>query len=130
MFSQELFGLSTIIGRLIGKFFIFQAQADIVDNGLLVVDEEPDRNGDTWPRLAMVLSHSLMNVAPFQVLTPRDLQDPGLSDDVIRIYPSDLYVDGSMWTLREFNGQVREMAPITDLVAFWLTIWNNATPPT
>jgi hypothetical protein len=97
---------------------------------VLVVDEEPDRNGDTWPRLAMVLSHSLMNVAPFQVLTPRDLQDPGLSDDVIRIYPSDLYVDGSMWTLREFNGQVREMAPITDLVAFWLTIWNNATPPT
>lgn len=97
---------------------------------VLVVDESEDRNGDEWPRLAMVMSHSLMNVAAFQVFTPRDLQDPSITDDVVRIYPTDLYVDGTMWTLREFNGVNRDEAPITDLVEFWLSVWATATPPT
>ena len=70
----------------------------------------------------MVMSHSLMNVAAFQVFTPRDLQDPSITDDVVRIYPTDLYVDGTMWTLREFNGVNRDEAPVTDLVEFWLSV--------
>lgn len=96
---------------------------------LLITDEKRDRNGEQWARTALVLTHSLMNVAPFQIFTPRQLNDPNLSDDVVRIYPTDSYADGTLWTMREFLGdENRESNEISRAVSLWESITAKSTP--
>ena len=58
-----------------------------------------------WARSGVVLSHATFHGAPFEVFNP---SEPGFervrtTNDIIRIYPSDLFVDGSMWMFKEYN---------------------------
>ncbi len=97
---------------------------------VVITDEGEDRNGDTWARTLLVLSHSFMSQAPFRVLTPQMSGDPFAEDDVVRIYPADLYADGTMYTLREFltadpNSRLEEIDRHVDFLG---AVWDGATP--
>ena len=92
---------------------------------VLVTDAEPDRHGRQWARTAQVLTHSFYRSTPFNVLGP---QEAGVfsNTDVVRIYRSDLFVDGTLWTMREFLGGDPETHPIERLTRFWLSTWDDA----
>ncbi len=101
---------------------------------LLTVDYEldadfPDRNGDAkqWPRHAMVLSHAMIRARPFEVLPP---QDPDAEDasDRVRVYPADLFNDGNMWHLYEFNSTADEWDQLNQFDDFGDAVWSNGTP--
>ena len=69
---------------------------------VMITDALKDRNGTQWARKAMVMSHQMYRAAPFEVVAP----DPssGQTSDSVRIYPSDFFVDGTLWTMHEFRG--------------------------
>jgi phosphatidylserine/phosphatidylglycerophosphate/cardiolipin synthase-like enzyme len=76
--------------------------------------EGSDRN---WPRSAMVLSHPLWHGSPFSVLPPENPNETEASDRV-RVYPSDHFVDGNMWRIREFRPQPDESPQIDKIADF------------
>lgn len=90
---------------------------------VLITDHEDDRNGDTWARTVMSMTHPMYRSAPFEVITPAP--DSGLSNDLVRIYPSDFFVDGTLWTMQEFLGGRTEDGEIARMNARWLDLWNN-----
>lgn len=101
---------------------------------VLITETEKDRNGKQWPRKAMIMTHPMWNGAPFEVLDPFDAQVQ-TNDDVVRIYPSDMFADGSLWILRDFIGseEARQQNPstpdpISRVAQLWLSTWDAATP--
>lgn len=94
----------------------------------MILDEAEDRNGDQWARTGLVLTHQLYRSAPFEVFTPQQLNDPNEDDNVVRIQRSDLFVDGTLWTMREFLGTPREGSQLTRLVGLFDEAWSDATP--
>jgi hypothetical protein len=81
---------------------------------LMIVDSADDRNGETWPRQALVLSHELVRGGPFDV----ERREP---NDFVNIYPADQFYDGNMWVISERGGQVQARESIDDLLAYWRT---------
>lgn len=91
--------------------------AQFVDRELptmMIIDSAEDRNGDEWPRKAVVLSHELVRGAPFDV----ERREPF---DFVNIYPSDQFYDGNMWVIAERGGRVHQRESIDDLLAYWRT---------
>jgi hypothetical protein len=81
-----------------------------------------------WARSGIVLSHATFHGAPFEVFNP---SEPGFErvrtpNDIIRIYPSDLFVDGSMWMFKEYN-RLSEQALLNSLEDF---VENDILPNT
>ena len=106
---------------------------------MVVTDHEADRNGEYWGRTALVLSHSLYKPSPFEVFTPQQIGDLNEDDNVVRIYKSDMFIDGTMWTLREFGGAGRAGAggdgvadtPVEQaekMALDFIELWDSATP--
>lgn len=97
---------------------------------MLITNHEEDRNDFLWPRSAMVMSHPLYRATPFEVFTPEP--SSGLSNDIVRIYPSDFFTDGTMWVMDEFfSGRNASDPPdneVQRLTVRWLDTWNRATP--
>ena len=85
---------------------------------LMVIDQEIDRNGRKRPRKVASLSHSLWRASPYEVEERLDKRS-----DAVKIYPSDLFVDGNMWVLSESGSSVHKDALLNDFVAAWLKIW-------
>ncbi len=71
---------------------------------VVVTDDLAGNSDRNWPRTALVLTHPLWHGAPFSVLPPENPDEEDASDRV-HIYPSDHFVDGNMWRLREFSTQ-------------------------
>ena len=94
---------------------------------MLIIDQQPDRNGTRWGRTGMVLSHPLYHQSPFEMLTPEQVGKDNMVDraNFVRVYPSDTFVDGTLWTLHEFLGSDRSLSPIDDLLAFWDPLWST-----
>lgn len=105
---------------------------------MVITDHEADRNGEYWGRTALVLSHSLFKPAPFEVFTPRQLNRLDEDDNIVRIYKSDMFIDGTMWTLREFGGAGRTGAgsdaaantpvrQVETMARDFIELWDGAT---
>lgn len=58
------------------------------------------KGGKEWPRVVGTISHKLYQSAPFEVFNPAQLGEQ-TPNDIVRVYPSDVFVDGSMWMMRE-----------------------------
>ena len=97
---------------------------------VVITDVAPDRNGDRWARTGMVLSHGFFYQAPFEILTPSQVPELFTDSDVIRIYPSDLFADGTLLTWREFSGQQDAYGELADLEEFWASAWDVSTAGT
>ncbi len=88
-----------------------------------------DYGNTSSARSGMVLTHPTFHGAPFEVFNPGE---PGFErvrtdDDIVRIYPSDLFVDGSLWMFREYN-QNNKMPTLDRLTGFVEgELWANAT---
>lgn len=137
---DELRGLTNSLN---GEPVVRQAPASIgYVPTFLVTNSVPDREQIFWPRVAMLITHPVWESAPFQVYNGRDL---GLMtpDDVVRVFRSDLFADGSLWSFHEFMApgqfseepQLRESAReqnepaiVRRLQRFFLEeIWAQAT---
>ena len=59
------------------------------------------KGGKDWPRVVGTISHKLYRGAPFEAFKPTP--ELGGPDDTVEIYPSDIFIDGSMWMMREAN---------------------------
>lgn len=90
---------------------------------VLITDHTRDRNGREWARTAMSMTHPMYRSAPFEVITPEP--DSGLENDLVRIYPSDFFVDGTLWTMQEFLDNRREENEVERLTVRWLNLWNE-----
>ena len=90
---------------------------------VVIIDSEPDREGDKRPRKVMVASHPLFRTGPFRVFFGPAVQQ---MDDIIEIYPSDYYVDGNLWGLREYRGQLHEVKAIDEFVSYFDTLWSQS----
>lgn len=82
---------------------------------LVLIDTEPDRDAEIWPRTALVLSHELIRGAPFDV----ERREP---NDFVNIYPADQFYDGNMWMVTERGGELHRRASVDRLVAMWRTL--------
>ena len=88
-----------------------------------------DAVNDDSARSAVIMTHATYHGAPFEVFNPLDLPNDRVNtdDDIVRFYPSDLFVDGSLWMFREYN-QNTPMGSLTRLATFVEEeIWNSAT---
>ena len=95
---------------------------------VMITDHEEDRNGDLWARAAMSMSHPMYRSAPCEVVTPDP--DSGFTNDFVRIYPSDFFADGTLWTMQEYLVRTDGDTEIERLTLRWLNLWNNrATTP-
>ena len=101
---------------------------------VLLTETQADRLGRSWPRKAMIMTHPMWNGAPFEVLDPIEAQVQ-TNDDVVRIYPSDMFADGSLWFMRDYIGAEATRRknpdtpdPISRVAQLWLSTWEAATP--
>ena len=64
----------------------------------------------------MVRTHPTWFGTPFQVYRPDERQSNDPNNDVVRIYPTDLFADGSQWVFLEYMsaGQYTEAANIRE----------------
>ena len=83
---------------------------------LLIIDAEEDRNGDTWGREALGLSHPLLRGGPFTV-------EPASPSDQVFIYPADMFADGNLWMLQETGSNVHDMPLLDRFESHWLSMW-------
>lgn len=67
---------------------------------VLVNNISKGKGGKEWGRVVATISHKLYQGAPFEVFNPQQLGEQ-TQDDIVRVYPSDVFVDGSMWMMRE-----------------------------
>ena len=80
---------------------------------VVMIDGEEDK----WPRTALVVSHPFWHGQPFEVTAPTDPEGEDASDRV-RVYPSDHFVDGNLWTLREFASNTHDLPSINRIAGF------------
>lgn len=85
---------------------------------MVVIDELPDRNRDRRPRQVISVSHPLWNASPYEVETSRP-------NDIVKVYPSDLFVDGNMWHLSESGSTVHKDTLLDQYVAAWEEVWEK-----
>lgn len=86
---------------------------------MIVVDAERDRSGDARPRYVLSLSHALIRARPFEVRTAQP-------NDLVYIYPSDLFTDGNLWELGESASMIHKDATINRYQDYWLGLWRDA----
>jgi hypothetical protein len=80
---------------------------------------KPDSD-EIYPRTAQILSHPIWRGRPFEV----NVATP--SDEVF-IYPSDQFIDGNLWELREKSGNVHLDDELDRIEDFWDQMWDDAT---
>ena len=82
---------------------------------------------DEAPRLRAVDP----SVPPFDILRPSQQGpcpiQPG--DDCLVVHPADYFIDGNMWTLTEYRGQLHEVREIDQIEAFFDDLWNQSEAP-
>jgi hypothetical protein len=83
-------------------------------------------NPTQWPRHMMVLSHPLIRARPFAVLPPAN-PSSGDASDRVRVYPADLFNDGNMWHLYEFNSNAHDWAALDQFEGFAASLWNSGS---
>lgn len=77
-----------------------------------------------WPKTLVVTSHSFYTGPPFRVFRPQELGEQS-PDDIVRIYPSDLFVDGNMWMMRQATSQESTADNGEDVFEQFESFWND-----
>lgn len=92
---------------------------------VVVIDGVEDREGDRRPRRVMVSSYPIYKTGPFRIF----FGPPVIQDDIIEIYPSDYFIDGNLWGLIEYRGQVWDVKEIDQFVDQFETLWSQSEAP-
>jgi hypothetical protein len=87
------------------------------------------KNAGTWPIVAQVMTHAMWRDFPFELVSPIEAQ-VDTNGDLVRIYRSDVFADGSLWSSSDFIGvEYGQGARYAERMArVWNEIWDNATP--
>jgi hypothetical protein len=87
------------------------------------------KNRGTWPVVAQVMTHAMWRDFPFELVSPREAQVQ-TNGDLVRIYRSDVFADGSWWSTSDFIGvQYGDGQRYAERLArIWAEIWDNSTP--
>lgn len=106
------------------------ARAHPADGGIpsvVVVDAKTDKNGEEprWPRTGLALSHPMWHAQPFEVIPPKNPMSEDAADRV-RVYPSDHFVDGTFWLLREYSSNKGGSPQLDQMAEFTKTAWKQA----
>jgi hypothetical protein len=100
---------------------------------IAIYDALPDPDGDDRPRRVHISSQPLWRAGPFDVFTPdpeNELCPPTMAyTDCVVVHPADYFVDGNMWSLLEYRGQIHEVDEIDRMVQFFNTVWEEAEAP-
>lgn len=100
---------------------------------IAIYDAAPDADGDDRPRRVHVASQPLWRAGPFDVFRPdpqNELCPPTMDNvDCIVVHPADYFVDGNMWSLLEYRGQIHEVEEIDRMVQFFNTVWEDSEAP-
>lgn len=123
----------SIISPRLRALGVREAPADFVYLPTVLVTNHRLRGGalnaGTWPIVAQVVTHPMWRDFPFELVSPREAQVQ-TNGDLVRIYRSDVFADGAMWSSSDFigvsYGDGQRYAERMALV--WSEIWDNATP--
>jgi hypothetical protein len=99
---------------------------------LAIFDALPDVNGNDRPRRVHVSSQPLWRAAPFDIIRndgSSSYCNPQGASDCIVIHPADYFVDGNMWSLLEYRGQIHEVAEIDVMEQFFDKLWEASEAP-
>ena len=100
---------------------------------MVLFDAVPDVDGEDRPRRVHIATQPLWRVSPFDVLTPgreNPLCPPSQSNaDCVVVYPSGYFLDGNMWSLLEYRGQIGGVAEIDALETFFNDLWTASSEP-
>lgn len=97
---------------------------------IAIYDSLPDADGNNRPRQVHVASQPLWRAGPFDVTRPSP-QHPICNGtvDCLVIHPADYFVDGNMWSLVEYRGQIHEVEEIDRLETFFNDLWASSEAP-
>jgi hypothetical protein len=100
---------------------------------IAIYDALRDPNGDKRPRRVHIASQPLWRAGPFDVFRPdpaNDLCPPTMAySDCIVVHPADYFVDGNMWSLLEYRGQIHKVEEIDRMAQFFNTVWEDSEAP-
>jgi hypothetical protein len=54
---------------------------------------------------------------------------PANTADCMVIHPADYFVDGNMWSLLEYRGQIHEVQEIDRIVGWFEDLWQRSEAP-
>lgn len=127
---------ATIPDRLKGQATIRTADPSLTYVPTVMVNNiSAGKGGKSWPRVVATISHKLYQSAPFEVFNPAQLGEQ-TPNDIVRVYPSDMFTDGAMWMMREAyfksaeerNARYADGTNIYDRFAiFWDQSWRAST---
>ncbi len=99
---------------------------------IAIFDSLPDADGEKRPRRIHVSSQPLWRAGPFDIIrndgsSPFCPQQTG--SDCVVIHPADYFIDGNMWSLLEYRGQIHEVAEIDRFEKWFNTLWQASEAP-
>lgn len=98
---------------------------------IAIFDAVEDADGDERPRRVHVSSQPLWRAGPFNIIrnNTSEFCPPDLEDDCVVVHPADYFVDGNMWSLLEYRGQVHEIEEIDRFEQWFNTLWDQSEAP-
>ena len=99
-----------------------------------IFDSERDADGDRRPRRVHVASNPLWRAGPFDIIrndgsSPHCDPLPANTADCVVVHPADYFVDGNMWSLLEYRGQLHEVREIDAVVDWFEDLWAQSEAP-
>ncbi len=98
---------------------------------IAIYDAVATEDGDQKPRRVHVASQPLWRSSPFDILRPGDNSfcPSSLTADCIVVHPADYFVDGHMWSLVEYRGQIGEVEDINRMKRWFDDLWSQSREP-
>ena len=101
---------------------------------IALYDTMPDADGDLRPRRVHVSSQPLWRAGPFNIIrndgsNPFCPPPPALTSDCVVVHPADYFVDGNMWSLLEYRGQIHEVEEIDRFERWFNELWDASEAP-
>lgn len=94
-------------------------------------DSRPDADGEDRPRRVHVASQPIWRAGPFDIIREGSSQfcPDSTNSDCVIIHPADYFVDGNMWSLLEYRGQIHEVAEIDRFESWFTQLWDASEAP-
>lgn len=97
---------------------------------IALYDSRPDADGENKPRRVHVATQPIWRAGPFDVFRPGSSPlCPDGNTDCVVIHPADYFVDGNMWSLLEYRGQIGAVTEIDRVESFFNDVWEQSEAP-
>lgn len=94
-------------------------------------DMLPDSRDTLVPRRVHVATQPIWRAGPFDVV--REGTSPrcpsGTNSDCVVVHPADYFIDGNMWSLLEYRGQIHQVAEIDRFEDWFTALWQASEAP-